>query len=102
MTMQRQIFELTDTGSMGDTGANAVGRVQQLRWVNVSGDTGGTIEVAILPRMGDTGDGWLILSQGLTPQIEVSFNDADTGNSLAMAGDRLRVKKTGATGAGRL
>ncbi len=100
--MQRQFFDFTDTGTQALQGANFSGRVEQWRWVNVAGDTGGTLEIGIYPRQGDTGDGWLIVNTGLTPQMRASFNPADTGTAVYAAGDRLRAVKTGATGTGRL
>jgi len=102
MPLQRQLFQLNDTGTQSDTGLNFFGRVEQYRWVNLSGDTGGTLEVGIYPRAGDTGDGWLIVNRGLEPQARASFNPTDTGVAVFSAGDRLRVRKTGAAGTGRL
>ena len=52
--------------------------------------------------MGDTGDGWLIASVGLQPQLRASFPTNDTGVATFAHGDRVRVRKTGATGTGRL
>jgi len=100
--MQRQIFDLTDTGMQVMTGANFSGRVEQWRWALVSGDTGGSIEMGLYPRAGDTGDGWLILSAGLQPQMRASFSPVDTGVATFAAGDRLKVVKTGGVGTGRL
>jgi hypothetical protein len=102
MTIARQVFDLTDTGTMTDAGPSAMGRVEQYRWAHQSGDTGGSIELGIYPRRDDTGDGWLILSGGLSPQLRGSFNPTDTGVAVHMAGDRLRVRKTGSAGTGRL
>jgi hypothetical protein len=100
--MQRHLFELNDTGTQTDTGPNLSGRVEQWRWVNISGDTGGSLEIGLYPRAGDTGDGWLIVSTGLSPQLRASFDPTDTGVVVHAHGERLRVTKAGATGAGRL
>jgi hypothetical protein len=100
--MQRQLFDFTDTGTQALQGVNFSGRVEQWRWVIVAGDTGGTLEIGLYPRAGDTGDGWLIVSAGLTPQMRASFNPADTGTAVYAAGDRLRAVKTGGAGTGRL
>jgi hypothetical protein len=99
--IERQFFNMADTGTMVDTGPHFSGRVAQWRWENTSGDTGGTLEVGIYPRTGDTGAGWLIVNRGLEPQARAAFPTTDTGVATYGAGDRLRVKKTGATGAGR-
>lgn len=93
--MQRQIFEFNDTGTAGDTGPAFSGFVHQLRWANdtgTAGDTGCDLQIALLPRMGDTGDGWLIYSK--TNVMGSNFFDTnDTGlTRTAAAGDRLRVK----------
>lgn len=101
--MQRQLFDLSDTGSMTDTGPNFSGRVEQWRWVNTAGDTGGNLDIGIYPRAGDTGDGWLIVSNvGLESQLKASLPDNDTGVVVHGAGARLRVVKSGAAGTGRL
>jgi hypothetical protein len=114
----RQNFHMSDTGTMTDTGSPFHGEVKQMRWIHLSGDTGGSIEVGLYPKAGDTGEGFLFLSQSLTPQftrvprqpthdISGDVDQTDTGTPAApapivAAGDRLRVKKTGATGTGRL
>lgn len=100
--MQRQLFEFTDTGSQALNGPNVSGRVEQWRWVHVSGDTGGSLELGLYPKTVDTGDGWLIVSTALSPQLRASFNPTDTGVAVHAAGERLRASKTGATGTGRL
>ncbi len=98
----RQLFDFTDTGYQAISGPNSHGRVAQYRWVNVSGDTGGTLEISINPRQADTGDGWLLVTRGLEPQARGSFNAGDTGIASHVAGDRVRAVKSGATGTGRL
>ncbi len=102
MPTSRQLFDFTDTGYQAINGPNTSGRVAQYRWVNVSGDTGGTLEISINPRQADTGDGWLLVTRGLEPQARGSFNAGDTGIASHVAGDRVRAVKSGATGAGRL
>lgn len=113
MGYQRQTFVLGDTGTQVDTGIPFSGTLEQVRWLNTSGDTGGTLELVLMQRSGDTGDGFLFANHGLTPQFTKSYvipthhsDGLDTGaaqeTKVTAAGDRLRVKKTGATGAGRL
>jgi hypothetical protein len=113
--MQRQFFDFTDTGTQALTGPNFSGQIEQYRWVNVSGDTGGTLEIGLYPRAGDTGDGFVFASHGLVPQLTKAprqpmhgsdGSQLDTGADLSdvivAAGDRLRAVKTGASGVGRL
>ena len=102
MSMQRQLFDFTDTGTQTLTSGAVSGRVEQYRWVNVAGDTGGTLELGIYPKSGDTGDGWLILNRGLEPQARGAFPLTDTGMATYTSGDRLIAKKTGVAGTGRL
>lgn len=103
MTMTRQIFEFNDTGTAGDTGPSSFGFIHQMRWNPTGGDTGCDLQVSLLPRMGDTGDGWLVIND--TNVMGTQFvrvpgqrqHDAagvtDTGLvPIVMAGDRLRVK----------
>lgn len=102
MTVMRQLFQLNDTGTMVDTGPQAVGKVVQWDWI-ATGDTGGNLDIGIYPKTDDTGDGWLLVSNvGLAAQLRASFSQTDTGLPTRMAMDRLRVKKIGAAGAGRL
>lgn len=113
--MQRQLFDFTDTGFQAISGPNFSGKIQQYRWVSVAGDTGGALELSLQPRQVDTGDGWVIASHALVPQLtkaprqpmhRTDGSQLDTGADLSdvvvAAGDRLRAVKTGATGTGRL
>src|SRR3990167_24004 len=95
----------------GDTGL-LWGRVEQFRWYPTTVDTGqsGTITLAVLPDMADTGVGWSFFSQasvnlgvGQTraptqPQhgSDGVADPADTGAAFGVpivgANDRLRVK----------
>jgi len=110
----RQRFELiADTGSIqsiGDTGASFGGEIKQVKWKHISGDTGGAIEILMLPvRDDDTGQGIIVLSQGLTPdftrvprQPACAPDGTDTGVDeyapFVSAGERLRVKRTNSNG----
>jgi hypothetical protein len=121
--MQRQIFEInTDTGTQGDTGPSFHGAIAQMRWNPTTVDTGADLSVALLPKAGDTGDGWIFYNDNdclganfvRVPSQHVHDIDgnaemADTGTSVSphpivAAGDRLRIKVTpgGAAVAGRL
>lgn len=90
--MQRQLFEFNDTGTFGDTGPSFSGFIHQLRWNPTAGDTGCDLQIAMLPKQGDTGDGWLIYSK--TNVLGANFSEInDTGLLRTVAaGDRLRVK----------
>ena len=120
--MQRQIFEIdTDTGTQGDTGPSFFGEIAQMRWNPTTGDTGGDLLVALLPKQGDTGDGWEFYNDNdvlgtnfvrapRQPQhgSDGAADPADTGAAFGVpivgAGDRLRVKVIpgGAAVVGRL
>jgi hypothetical protein len=118
MTMTRQIFEFNDTGTAGDTGPAFFGKICQMRWNPTGGDTGADLEVSLLPKMGDTGDGWLIYTKanvlvsnfahGLGQMAVDRVGKTDTGlYPVCGAGDRIRPKvrnQVGATAAtaGRL
>lgn len=121
--MHRQLFEVnTDTGTWGDTGPCVEGAVWQMHWNPTTADTGGDLQVAILPKQADTGDGFVIYDdndclgsnfvraprQG-THDISGDVDAIDTGTPASlvpyvMSGDRIRVKVTpgGAAVAGRL
>lgn len=101
--MQRQIFEFNDTGTAGDTGPATFGAIRQMRWNPTGGDTGADLHISLLPRMGDTGDGWLIYSKvnalvtnfahGLGQRQVDSTGKGDTGLvPIYLAGDRIRPK----------
>lgn len=103
MAMTRQIFEFSDTGTAGDTGPATSGVIRQIRWNPSAADTGADLQIALLPRMGDTGDGWLIYSKAnvLGTQFAYALGQmavnqvgvTDTGLALiALAGDRIRPK----------
>lgn len=108
--MHRQLFEIdTDTGTQGDTGPPFHGLVYQMRWQPTTADTGADLQIALLPRKDDTGDGWLFVNE--TDVLGTDFvraprqpqhgsdgavDPADTGAAFGVpvvgAGDRLRVK----------
>lgn len=103
MAMTRQIFEFNDTGTAGDTGPASSGFIQQMRWNPTAADTGCDLQISLLPKSGDTGDGWLIINDANVMGAQFvrvpgqrqhdSAGVTDTGLvPIAMAGDRLRVK----------
>lgn len=103
MAMTRQIFEFSDTGTAGDTGPATSGVIRQIRWNPSAADTGADLHISLLPRMGDTGDGWMIYSKAnvLGTQFAYALGQmavnqvgvTDTGLALiALAGDRIRPK----------
>ena len=122
--MKRYIFQInTDTGTQGDTGKDGVfGEIAQIHWNPTTADTGGDLKVALLPRQGDTGDGFEILNNAdclganfnrvprqVTHDISGAPDVMDTGTPADPtpyfgAGDRLRVKVIpgGAAVVGRL
>lgn len=122
MPIQRQLFNIsTGSSPSGDTGPSMNGELMQIRWNPIVADTGADIRVDLLPRQGDTGDGWTLYSQadclgsnfvkGLRqPQhgSDGAPDPSDTGAAFGVpivaAGDRVRVKITpgGAACAGRL
>jgi len=58
--LSRQIFKInTDTGTWGDTGPAFSGAILQMRWNPTVPDTGGDLEIALLPTEGDTGEGFV-------------------------------------------
>jgi hypothetical protein len=109
---QRYKFDIsTDTGvkttQSGDTGHNVFGEIRQLVWNPTANDTGAGLYIALIPRMGDTGDGFQVVNytKGLNanwvrfPTAQTSHSDGlDTGSStdeyFVGAGDRLRIKIT--------
>lgn len=113
---QRQTFNLTAGGAatVGDTGPSFMGEILQMRWTNLSGDTGGSIAISIHPNQNDTGDGWEIYNGGISPQFTKALRQpahgpdgTDTGVDayvpVVAAGDRLRVRMTAAAAkSGRL
>jgi hypothetical protein len=112
MSYQRYKFDIsTDTGvstaQSGDTGHNVVGEIRQLRWNPTANDTGAGLYIALLPKSGDSGDGFAIANytKGLNanwtrfPTQQTSHSDGlDTGSTtedyFVAAGDRLRIKVT--------
>lgn len=111
MGVSRQLFEFNDTGTAGDTGPATFGIIQQMRWNKISGDTGADLQIALLPKMGDTGDGWLIYSKAnvLVSNFARAFGQravdaagaTDTGLvPIVAAGDRIRVKVINQAGTG--
>jgi hypothetical protein len=116
MAINRQLFTFsTGSSPAGDTGPPINGALLQLHWNPTTVDTGADLQIAVLPRTGDTGDGWVILedndclgtdfTRALRQRLHDSAGAADTGaGPVVMAGDRLRVKVTpgGSACAGRL
>jgi len=103
MAITRQIFEFADTGTAGDTGPATNGIIRQIRWNPTTADTGADLQISLLPRMGDTGDGWLIYSKanvlgsnfasGLGQMAVDHVGKTDTGlYPIVAAGDRIRPK----------
>jgi len=110
MGIKRYIFNVsTDTGlsalQSGDTGKSVFGEFRQLRWNPTSIDTGGDLYVALLPKDGDSGDGFQIFSKNdilganftrLVTQQTVHNDNFDTGSTSEMhfvaAGERVRIK----------
>lgn len=110
MGMKRLVFSVsTDTGvsalASGDTGQVIWGEVRQIRWNPTSVDTGGDLYIALLPKMGDSGDGFAILNDNdclganftrwlgyPTSHLEGTDTGRGTGACPVAAGDRLRIK----------
>ena len=103
---QRHLLEINDTGTAAVTSAPVVGEIRQMAW-NPTSDTGATVEVTLMPRAADTGDGIQLyneadVAQGqfvVAPVIaEVDALGLDTGvDSYAApvaAGDAIRLKTT--------
>ena len=118
MPVRRQRFSFSDTGTFGDTGPPFHGSIEQLRW-NPSSDTGAALVLSMIPKLGDTGDGWVFWND--TGKLRTDYVRAprqsmhlsadatsDTGWAKVVgAGDRIRAKITvqgtsTATVAGRL
>ncbi len=82
------------TGNKGDTGAPVFGKLVQLRWL-AGVDTGVNVTTAILPKVGDSGEGYNV-------HVRVTNTDFDTGftdlQNRYLAGERLRVKASNDTG----
>lgn len=102
---QRQLFQFTDTGTQTIVGPSFHGEILQYRWALASGDTGGSLEISHDIDQADTGQGWVIASHGLQPQLVKALRQPahagdgfDTGVDryvpIVSAGGRLRVKRT--------
>ena len=104
MTISRQRFAFSDTGTQIDTGPPFVGEIMQVRW-NPTSDTGAALQLGLYPKEGDTGDGWLFIDDTgglranfiIAPRQHIAFldgsNASDTGRApIVSAGDRLRAK----------
>lgn len=116
--ISRQLFNVnTDTGTWGDTGPPFNGELVQVRWNPTTADTGGDLKLALLPKSGDTGDGFEFFNDNdclgtnfnrVPVQANHHSDGFDTGaaqeSPIAGAGDRLRVKVIpgGAAVVGRL
>ena len=106
--ISRQRFAInTDTGSQGDTGPVFMGSIVQMRWAPATGDTGGDLLMALLPKAGDTGEGFVFFNDNdclgagfnRVPLQPAHASDGfDTGvdqyHPIVGAGDRLRIKVT--------
>ena len=104
----RHLFPVdTDTGTHGDTGQPFMGSIAQMRWAPQTGDTGGDLLIALLPKAGDTGEGFVFFNDN--DCLGAGFNKVplqpghasdgfDTGvdqyHPIVGAGDRLRIKVT--------
>jgi hypothetical protein len=84
-----------------------MGSIVQMRWAPETGDTGGDLLIALLPKANDTGGGWVFyddndcLGAGFTKvplQPGHGPDGTDTGvdqyHPIVAAGDRLRIKVT--------
>jgi hypothetical protein len=112
MPITRQVFEFNDTGTAGDTGPATHGVIRQIRWNPSAADTGADLHISLLPKQGDTGDGWLIYSRAnvLGAQFSGALGQRavdqaglqDTGQLalITLAGDRLRPKVVNQAGTG--
>lgn len=116
--MTRQLYEVdTDTGTWGDTGPPVIGELKQVRWNPTTADTGADLKLAVLPRSGDTGDGFEFFNDNdclganfnrVPVQANHHSDGFDTGaaqeSRIAFCGDRPRVKVIpgGAAVVGRL
>jgi hypothetical protein len=113
----RVIFEFSTSSSpAGDTGPNVDGAIVQVRWNPTTVDTGADLVLSILPREGDTGDGFVILNDNdclgadfvRAPRQAVHDSAgaalASGDSPYVLAGDRIRAKVIpgGAACAGRL
>jgi hypothetical protein len=108
MSWMRQRFDVaTDTGSWTDTGPSFTGAIMQMAWNPVTGDTGGDLQVSLVPvQGGDTGESWHLLDDNdclgadfiKAPRQRTHGFDGtpDTGIAVPFVahGDRLRVKVT--------
>jgi len=112
MGISRVMFDFNDTGTAGDTGPHVMGALMQMHWNRTSGDTGADLRLDLLPKMGDTGDGFTIWNDAnslvsnftAVPLQPAHASDGfDTGvdqyHHFIFAGDRPRVKLTSQTGA---
>jgi hypothetical protein len=119
--MQRQIFEIADTGFKTIVGSSFFGEIAQMFWKQTAGDTGGTMTVGLYTQDGDadTGHGFHFLTAALTPNLRLvprqpthdingEADVSDTGTPVSpvpivAAGDHLRVTLApGATATGKL
>lgn len=81
-------------GNKGDTGAAVYGKLVQLRWL-AGADTGVNITTAILPKTGDTGQGYNVHVQVRNADFDTGFTDLQ---ERYLAGERIRVKASNDTG----
>ena len=119
--IRRFRFDITtDTGAgsgtLSDTGPEAMGRIVQCRVIPVTGDTGPAIEIGMYPDLKntganpaaeDTGTGYIFYTSAVAtasifaPTIEIKNTNGsqDTGAAyLYCAGENLRAKVTGGDG----
>lgn len=99
----RQKFEFP-VGKRGDTGAPANGVLHQIRWL-LGSDTGQNVTVSVLPKQGDTGEGYVVYSKvnGFDAIVTPGLFGHDTGSGssfvqYSLASERIRVKITNDTG----
>ena len=111
MGMQRLLFNVsTDTGTSalqsGDTGRPVSGEIRQIRWNPTSVDTGADLYLAVLPKEGDSGDGFAVFNDNdclganftrFPTQQTHHIDGFDTGSTtedyfVVATGERLRLK----------
>ena len=108
--ISRQVMTIAVTGTgpaKGDTGPAVFGELAQLRWNPSVVDTGNNaiLEIAVLPKMGDTGDGFVVFNKAVgnnanwfdAPRQPATYggldNTTDSGFApIVFAGDRPRYK----------
>jgi hypothetical protein len=114
--ISRQIYNIsTSSSAVTDTGPSTNGALLQMRWNPTTVDTGGDLVLTVMPKGGDTGDGWEVFNdndclganfvRAPRQQMHDEAGLSDTGVApILLAGDRIQVKiiPGGAAVAGRL